>query len=76
MAKKYTSPRSSGPGEIKWLIEIIRHPEDDEGMQTLYGVFDGTEFDDAVAWAKKEFGEPKGKWHMRSIWPVYKKETQ
>jgi hypothetical protein len=72
--QKYISPPDAAPEEIKWIIEIIRHPGDDEGMQTLYGPFNGVEFEDAVAFAKKEFGKAKGNWHMRSIWPVYKRK--
>jgi hypothetical protein len=69
---KYYAPSSADPKDIKWVIEIFRCPNDDEGMQTLYGPFIGDEFDHAVAFAKREFGK-KGKWHMRSIYPVFKK---
>ena len=70
---KFYAPHDAYPKDIKWAIEILPSPNDDEGMQTLYGPFTFDEYEDAVAFARKEFGKPKGNWRMRSIWPVFKK---
>jgi|HubBroStandDraft_4_1064222.scaffolds.fasta_scaffold39907_2 hypothetical protein len=68
---KFKVPGSIGPERYTWVVEYKRRPEDDEGMQTLYGPF--KDYEVAAQFGKQHFGMKRGKtnrWHLRSIWPV------
>jgi hypothetical protein len=57
-------------GRLQWIIEIYRLPDEDEGLQLLYGPFDSSEV--AITFGQLEFGDDR-LWRARSLWPVEEK---